>query len=404
MKLVFWTLPNSGLQTISDLNAVLAKFKTFYPEVTISLQVLTDKTMWQRLFLCMRENPGCELPDIVEIPHHWTALFSELELFENLTGLDCSLSVDNCITPLKPHCFLPGSKKIYSLPWWMSVTALHYRVDHLKKVSEDPADIMKTWRGFLSCCGNLKKKFRSADYFPVANSSLRGSLTMREIMPFIWERGGDLFNEDLTKAAIDKKQVIEGIEDFLALFTKGFMPLMRERGSLGTMAEGKASMILTRRQSQAVFDTSDKVSLELKTLPVPGREASSISFMTSYNLAILKSSERKKSALKLLKWLTADEYATQYSKLIKAFPCSTDGFEKFIFSSHERMKTYAEIVAKARCLPNNPVCATYAGLLDEVLSHICWEMLKARYSRGLLVKELVKVKIEIDYLLSLYGY
>jgi ABC-type glycerol-3-phosphate transport system substrate-binding protein len=403
MELVFWILPNSGLETMSHLNAILAKFNTFYPEIRVKPQVLIDKTLWQRLFLSRRQDPGFELPDLVEIPHYWTALFSRLGMFENLTGLDASLSVENCILPLKPHCFLPGSREIYSVPWWMSVTALHYRVDHLNKVTGNPENLLKTWDGLLSACGALKNRFRTCDYFPVANSSLRGLLTLREVLPFIWERGGDLFDSRLKKPTIHNDAVIKGIEDFLILFERGFMPLMREKGSLGTMAEGKASMVLTRRQSQAVFDESFQTSLSLKTLPVPGLRASSISFMTSYNLSISKSSSKKKQALELVKWLCSDEYSTQYSKLIKAFPCTTEGFEKFIFSSQERMKTYAEIVAKARCLANTPVCATYVGLLDEVLAHICWEMVKGRSVGGLLMEQLNKVQVEVDYLMSLYG-
>lgn len=403
MELVFWLLPNSGLETMSHLNAIIGKFNTFYPEIRVKPHVLTDKTLWQRLFLSRREDPGFELPDIVEIPHHWTALFSKLGMLENLTGLDPSLSVENCILPLKSHCFMPGSKDIYSLPWWMSVTALHYRVDHLFKVTDNPENLLKTWDGLLSACSELKKKFRARDYFPVANSSLRGLLTLREVLPFIWERGGDLFDAQLKRPAIYEEVVIKGVEDFLVLFERGFMPLMRERGSLGTMAEGKASMVLTRRQSEAVFDESVRTPLILKTLPFPGRKTSSISIMTSYNLVILKSGGRKKRALELVKWLCSDEYSTQYSKLIKAFPCSTEGFEKFIFSSQERMKTYAEIVAKAKCLPSSVVCATYVGILDEILAYVCWEMVKGRYSRSLLIKQLKKAQIEIEYLLSLYG-
>ncbi|HUT85404.1 MAG TPA: extracellular solute-binding protein [Elusimicrobiales bacterium] len=403
MKLILWTLPNSGLQTMSHLSAMLSQFGASHKDITVKTSVLINKTLWQRLFSCKRKDPDFELPDLVEIPHYWTALFSKMDFLENLSKLDKNLSVADCIEPLKPHCFLPGSKKIHSVPWWMSVTALHYRVDHLKKITKDPENFLKTWDGMLKACSKLKKIFRSPDYFPIANSSLKGSLNLREVLPFIWENGGDLFNADLTQATVDREQSIKAIKDFLVLFKKGFMPLMRERGSLGTMMEGKASMVLTRRQSQAVSDKNAQTHIPLKTLPAPGKYESSVSFMTSYNLAILKSSNKKKHALKLLKWLTRVDSSVEYSKSIQAFPCSTKGFEQFIFSSHERMKTYAEIVAKARCLPSTPVCATYVGLLDEVLSRVCRDIVKGRYKSDLLPKEMARVKAEVDYLISLYG-
>jgi len=403
MKLILWTLPNSGLKTVSHLDVILKKFRRSNPDITIKPVVLIDKTLWQRLFLCAKEDPGFETPDLVEIPHHWTALFSKLGMLADLTKLSPGLSLKNYIDPLKTHCYLPETKKIHSIPWWMSVTALHYRVDHLKKITKNPEELLKTWDGLLHACAKLKKVFRSSDYFPIANSSLRGSMNLREVLPLIWERGGDIFNKDLTKAVIRNKRSLRGIEDFLTLFRKGYMPLMRERGSLGTMSEGKSSMILTRRQSQAAFDRDAQSQMSLKTLPIPGRKGSSVSFMTSYNLAVLNYSSKKRQAFRLLRWLCRQSASVKYSNMIKAFPPSIDGFEEFIFSSHERMQTYSEIVANARCLPTTAVCATYIGILDEVLASICRDIVIKGYSSGLLSSKIEKVQKEIDHILSLYG-
>ena len=399
----FWVLPNSGVQTVAHLRALLVEFSMEHPDVRVDISVLTRETMWSKIFECQREPRTGEVADLVLIPHYWTALFARLGILAELSGQDGPSSLEEWIEPLRAHCVLPGTAKIYSVPWWMDVTALHYRVDHLREVCSNPDEQLSRWDGFVAACEALAARRKGGNYFPLENANLKGSVNIRDLLPCIWNRGGDIFNTEFTRAAVHRDESLRGMEDFLQLFRKGHMPLMRERGSLGTMLEGKASMVLSRRLSQSVLPAGDQPDFEVKTLPVPGEIFGSHSFMSSYNLGILKAAQNQRDAMLLLKWLAHTDQQISYARLIHAFPPSSAGFENFIFSSHERMRTYAGIVSGTRCLPNVMVCGTYVEVLDKVLSRVSMELVRGTYSVGLLMQEMVKVQVEMDYLMSLYG-
>jgi len=401
----FWILPNSGLETVSHMRLLLDYFRSQRPDLEIEITVLTRQSLWQKLFLCQRGLlPAAQRPDIVQIPHYWTALFSRLGLLENLSLLLPSLCDDCLLEPLRANCYMPGSSDIYSYPWWMDVSALHYRVDHLENLGIEPEKAMATWDGFLKVCGMLQQKRGGHNYFPLENANIKGTMTARDVLPFIWNRGGDIFSTDMMRSTIHREEVLRGIEDYLNLFRRGYMPLMREKGSIGTLSQGRASMSISRRLSPITQSEAAGNRLMVRTIPIPGDIFGSQSFLSSYNLAILASSQHKEDAAGLLRWMTAEENMSRYCNLVQAFPCTAAGFEKFIFSSSERMGTYAQIVAGAKALPNMTVCGTYMEIIDEVLDRISHDLAAERFSSSLLLREMVKVQVEVDFLISLYGH
>ncbi|MDD2772260.1 MAG: extracellular solute-binding protein [Elusimicrobiales bacterium] len=402
--MLFWVLPNSGVGTVSHLTALLSEFSREYPHIKVELAVLTRESLWREIFGFQREPRRSAGADIIQFPHYWTALLVRLGILAELGELDSRLSsVTEWIEPLRPHCLLPGTQQVYSVPWWMDVSALHYRVDHLREVSSNPDEQLARWDGFMEACEALSKLKKGGTYFPLENSNMRGSVTIRDVLPCMWNRGGDIFNSSSTRAVAHRDESLRGMEDFLQLFRKGYMPLMRERGSLGTLLEGKASMTISRRLSQSVLPQGEEPDFEVKTLPVPGELFGSHSYLSSYNLGVARGGKNQQEAVTLLKWLTGTEQQLRYSQMIHAFPPSTAGFERFIFSSHERMRTYSGIVAGARTVPNVMVCGTYMTVLDSTLSRLAMELAKGAWNPALLMQAMVKVQVEMDYLLSLYG-
>ncbi len=401
--MIFWMLPNSGLQSVADMKTMLTEFSAEHPDIAVEVRVLARRALWTRMFLSQREGVDDAVADLVQIPHYWTALFSRLGVITDLNDLDPALSANECIAPLQPHCFMPGTQRVHSVPWWMDVSALHYRVDHLQQIDSNPDALFTKWDGLLSACEALARNRKVHNYYPMENANARGSFTIREMLPCILNRGGDLFSQDLSRASVHREECLRGIEDYLALFRRGFMPLLRERGSLGTVAEGKASIVISRRQSESIFSMGTEGEVPVRTVPVPGELFGSNSYLSSYNLAIMREGTAQQEALTLLKWLTSNSRQQKYARLIDAFPCSNAAFEGFIFSSRERLSTYAAIVGSARTLPNITVCGTAVKILDEAMGRLASEIVKNRYSSSLLMQEMVKAQVEMDYLLSLYG-
>ncbi|WP_428074882.1 extracellular solute-binding protein [Candidatus Avelusimicrobium aviculae] len=399
--MIIWVMPDSGSRTKEDYARLSALFQKEYPGVDITVRVFTRNILWRKIFTIKNPTPEEEIPDVIQIPHYWTALLTRAGVAENLSKLDPGLSLNNALFPLKPHCYLPGTKDIYSYPWWFDMSALHYRGDHLKLVSSNPEEDLSTWEGLLRICEALKQNFKdNPGYYPMQNSDWRGSLSVRSALCAIWDRGTDLITPDFKQSLVHTEQFKAGIKDYVTLALKNYMPILRERGSLGTMISGKASILMSRKQGVASFDT--KRGVRVKTVPVPTTGSVYYSYLSGMNLMINVLSKEKENALAFIKWCARADNQIRYAGMMEVFPAFEDSFEQFIFSSARRLQTYGSILASAKTLPNITVTGTVIEILNKILAVSATQIVEERFTMASLDRELDNASKEIDYLLSLY--
>lgn len=399
--MIIWVMPDSGSRTKEDYARLSALFRKEYPGVDITVRVFTRNILWRKIFTIKNPTPEEEIPDVIQIPHYWTALLTRAGVAENLSKLDPGLSLNNALFPLKPHCYLPGTKDIYSYPWWFDMSALHYRGDHLKLVSSNPEEDLSTWEGLLRICEALKQTFKdNPGYYPMQNSDWRGSLSVRSALCAIWDRGSDLITPDFKQSLVHTEQFKAGIKDYVTLALKNYMPILRERGSLGTMISGKASILMSRKQGVASFET--KRGVRVKTVPVPTTGSVYYSYLSGMNLMINVLSKEKENALAFIKWCARADNQIRYAGMMEVFPAFEDSFEQFIFSSARRLQTYGSILASAKTLPNITVTGTVIEILNKILAVSATQIVEERFTMASLDRELDNASKEIDYLLSLY--
>ena len=399
--MIIWVMPDSGSRTKEDYARLSALFQKEYPGVDITVRVFTRNILWRKIFTIKNPTPEEEIPDVIQIPHYWTALLTRAGVAENLSKLDPGLSLNNALFPLKPHCYLPGTKDIYSYPWWFDMSALHYRGDHLKLVSSNPEEDLSTWEGLLRICEALKQTFKdNPGYYPMQNSDWRGSLSVRSALCAIWDRGTDLITPDFKQSLVHTEQFKAGIKDYVTLALKNYMPILRERGSLGTMISGKASILMSRKQGVASFDT--KRGVRVKTVPVPTTGSVYYSYLSGMNLMINVLSKEKENALAFIKWCARADNQIRYAGMMEVFPAFEDSFEQFIFSSARRLQTYGSILASAKTLPNITVTGTVIEILNKILAVSATQIVEERFTMASLDRELDNASKDIDYLLSLY--
>ena len=281
------------------------------------------------------------------------------------------------------------------------MSALHYRGDHLKLVSSNPEEDLSTWEGLLRICEALKQTFKdNPGYYPMQNSDWRGSLSVRSALCAIWDRGTDLITPDFKQSLVHTEQFKAGIKDYVTLALKNYMPILRERGSLGTMISGKASILMSRKQGVASFDT--KRGVRVKTVPVPTTGSVYYSYLSGMNLMINVLSKEKENALAFIKWCARADNQIRYAGMMEVFPAFEDSFEQFIFSSARRLQTYGSILASAKTLPNITVTGTVIEILNKILAVSATQIVEERFTMASLDRELDNASKEIDYLLSLY--
>lgn len=399
--MLFWMMPDNAERTQSVMEDFLKDFKKENPSIAIEIEVINRANLWNKIFSLRHLIRAGKGPDLIAMPHYWTELLIKADVLVNLTEFDKTFRVDNYLEILHPHCYKKGTSDIYAIPWWFDITALHYREDHLSQITSAPQELLSTWQGMLEACKILKERFSDVEgYFPMQNSDWRGSLSHRAVLPCIWSKGGFLMDEKENLSGFNIAKTRQGIEDFAQLALKGYMPILRERSSLGTISSGYASMIMTRRQGIAMFE-GQKANFEVKTLPIPKTGDNSVNYLDATNLALIKGEHQEEAAL-LLKWLTLPENQIKYSALTEVFPSLEASFENFLISSPVRVQNYTKILSTARTLPSHIASGTLMEMLGEVMTKTSSNIVENSYSVAKLEELLLKEQKEADDILSLY--
>ena len=399
--MILWVMPDAGDKTKETYASFLALFQKENPSIHVSMRVFTRNVLWRRMFTIKNPTHEEEVPDIIQIPHYWTALLVREGVAENLSQLDPGLSLASCLSPLKPHCYKPGTKDIYSYPWWFDISALHYRADHLRFVTDNPERDLATWPGFMQICAALREKFKDVPgYYPVQNSDWRGSLSMRSALPCVWGRGVDLLSPDFKRTSVATKAFKEGIRDYINLALQNYMPILRERGSLGTIVSGKASLMISRKQGVSTFDA--RRGIQVRTLPVPATGETSASYLSGMNLFVNVRSQQKKEALTFIKFCARPDIQAHLAKMLEVFPAFEDAAELFVLSSTKRLRAYTAILPHAKTLPNVIVTGTVMEILKRILAVCATQIVEGRFTQASLDRELDLAAKEIEYLLSIY--
>ncbi len=399
--MIVWVMPDSGDKSKDNYNSFLALFKKENPHIPITVRVFTRNVLWRRMFTIKNPQHEEEIPDVIQIPHYWTALLVRQGVAENLSELDPSLSLTHCMPSLREHCLGTNTKHIYSYPWWFDVSALHYRADHLKLVSDNPARDLSTWKGLLEICAKLQDKFKDvAGYYPMQNSDWRGSLSMRSALPCVWGKGAELISADLKNTDVGTKAFKEGLRAYINLALNNYMPILRERGSLGTVVSGQASLMISRKQGVATFDA--RHGARVRTLPVPSTGDRSVAYLSGMNLFINVLSQEKKNALKFIKFCARPDVQAHYATMLDVFPAFEEPFEKCVQVAPHRLQAYSQILASAKTLPNLTITGTVMEILKRILAVCATQIVEDRFTQASLDRELDNAAKEISYLLSLY--
>ncbi len=401
--MIFWMMPDSSVQTKAVMEEFLLPFKRENPDADIEIKVIPRRTLWMKMFALKHEIGQPDCPDIIAIPHYWTQLLTKANALVNLTELDKTLRVDNCLDPLKPHCYKQDSVDIYSYPWWFDITALHYREDHLKLITDNPEEQLSTWAGFLDAAQKLKEYFNENEgYMPVQNTDWRGSLSHRAVLPCLWSKGAYILNMQTNTAGFGDPLFREGMQDFIDLAVKHYMPILVERSSLGTISSGKASMVMSRKQGLSAFEGAN-TDVKVKTLPIPTTGNIKVNYLGGVNLAIVRGGRNTEQALNLLKWLTKGENQIKYSALTEVFPAKEAAFESFLLSSPHRIQNYTNIIANARTLPNHLATGTLMEIMANIMTTIASAIVQGKYTKEELRIQLKRAEAEAKNILTIYN-
>ncbi|MBN1409945.1 MAG: extracellular solute-binding protein [Spirochaetales bacterium] len=393
---------DSSTLSTSAFNEEVSHFKEENPGYDFELEIISWQYGFQKIVQSVKHGSG---PDIVQLGNSWIGALSMIDSFDPLEGSKIELDKNNFFPAAFEMGFMPRSEKLIAVPWLLDGRIFYYNRKMLEKAGFKLEE-NTTWDGMM----DLFKQIKSAKMMPFCCFRFSESMILQEILPWIWNFGGDVFSPDFSRIIIDEPSSFEGIKRYFELLTDYSIThdgVIME--SLYDRFFSTNDFVFISGQSWPLFVFFNSLSPEYKNDVVqkinimhrPAGPANNQSFIGGSLLAVPKYSRNKEAACRFLNYLVSTESQVRYAMSAGAHPANIFAFEKMA----EKMSLDADILTaliyNSRSYPNHPLWS----LIDNQLSHVFVGLLNkifaGSYTENELRSRLSELRENLEFLVSL---
>jgi multiple sugar transport system substrate-binding protein len=193
-------------------------------------------------------------------------------------------------------------KKVLALPFESELVGLYY---NKKMLEEANVAVPKTWEELQVAAEKLTTDKVSGLVLPQEKDAYLNFIWY----PFLWQNGGSVLSEDLTKSTFNSPETAEALDFWGSFFQKGHAPSKTSMGSsdVGNLGTGKAAMQVVGTWAIAELETNYKdVEVGLTPLPLPnGGVAKTVA--GGWKFAVNANSKYEKEAADFVMWAFAED-------------------------------------------------------------------------------------------------
>ncbi|NMR20694.1 sugar ABC transporter substrate-binding protein [Cellulomonas fimi] len=248
----------------------------------------------------------------------------------------------------------------YGVPWYVETRVLYYRTD---LVPEPPTD----WDGLTAMAQQAKSS--GAAYGINLQPGETGA--WQTFMPFAWQAGAQLTNEDGTEFTIDSPEFVEALTYYQSFFTDGLAPTDLPQGTLEQdFVAGKIASFVSGPWHVGILEETENADMSKVALaPLPSG-AEQASFIGGANLAVFKDAENRDAAWKFVEWLTRPEIQVQWYETVTDLPSVASAWEDPAIADDQYLGVFGEQLDSAVAPPSIPTWEEVASVIDTELERL----------------------------------
>lgn len=295
----------------ADFADVIAAFEREHPGVTIDVQ----RIPWQQFFERVETMiAGGRMPDLLYTPILATGRYATLGILLDITDrIPVSMRQDFLDGPLNTVTF---DGRVYGLPHFSDDIAIFYNKDAFARAGVTPptVDDRWSWDELLAAARRVKE----------ANGMPYGITTGSDIsqwLPFLYQAGGRVLNEDHTGPAIDRPESLRAIAWFQSWFREGLAPsgvfAGAEQGEV-LFEQGRVPMIVTFSGYISRF-ASNVRDFDFGVLPMP-QDRYVANKLGGYNVVGFEATEHPDEVYAFMAFLTRPEWMARFVQANGVFP------------------------------------------------------------------------------------
>jgi len=349
---VFWHSFVSS--TIPALNELLAKFEEEHPHIRVKAQYIpTGDALLQKLVTSIQSGNA---PDV-----SWV----HAQYFGSLAGADAIYPMDefingpNGFTEEELNDFYPALLKLsswkgtlYSLPMEGTNLGLLYNKGLFRKAGLDPNKPPETWDELyeyakkLTIDENRDGKFEQVGFlvpvFPA--SGPLGSWTVWQWIPFLWQAGGYVINEEQTRVLYNSEAGVAALSYWKKMYDEFKLNDFTNEFDYAFISE---QLVMTPDGPWNLPRYKDILkNLDWGIAPLPKGPVKHATIVGGEYLTIFKQSEHPEAAWEFVKWIVKPETQAFWSMKSMYLPVRRSVLEiqeyRDFLEEHPNLKAYVE--------------------------------------------------------------
>lgn len=364
------------------------RFEAMHPDLRIVTQAIPWSGAHEKI---MTSVIGEIPPDVCQMGTTWMAEFATIGALE---PLDAFLSQT---TDISVGQFFPGALEtnrvngqLFGVPWYVDTRILFYRADLLKQAGFPKPP--ETWDELQAAARALKKV--DADGRPIQYGMAMAPNDWGEFLPLFWQNDGQLLNDDMTAAGVDRAPFVEAASYFKYYFdTEELTPLYQGAGMdlLQGFKTGYFPMFIggpwmVAEVKNKIPDVRDSFAVT----PRPGRKNRK-SFIGGCNLVTFRKSKNKEWALKFIAYLSRPDIQVEWYKMTTDLPAARDAWNADILKNDPHLNAFGRQLAWTQAPPNHPSWEQMASAINRVLEKIVRNKISVEEGYGEMVRDLDQI-------------
>lgn len=353
--LTVWAMGAEG----ENLDKLTAKFEEENPDVDVEVTAVPWGSAHDKFIAAIASGTT---PDVAQVGSTWMGEFAALGALEQVPDeIDSSVFFEGAAATNE----VDGAT--YGVPWYVETRVVYYRTDIAEAagITEPPTD----WEGLKDMAAAMKTQ-PGVDW----GISLQpgGTGSWQTLVPFMWQAGGDVVNEDHTEFTFDTDENAEALSYYQSFFTDGLANSAPAEGTTeADFVSGKVPMFISGPWMISSVEAlggegfADKYSVAV----MPTAE-SNASFVGGANLGVFTNTENRDSAWKLVQFLTEEETQAEWFDIVAALPAVKSAWESDALKSDEKLAVFGTQLETAKAPPSITTWEQVATSLDAQVESV----------------------------------
>lgn len=316
----------SGETANDSINAAIAEFEKANPDIKVKRTTFAFADLSKSI---LQGSVGGQVPDVAVVDVVDNQNFASLGMLKDLSndGINKSDFFDG------PWSSVVYEGKTYGIPLNSNNLALYYNKQMLKDAGvEVPTD----WASLK----DVAKKTTKGDVKGIAISAVKSESATFQILPFVWQTGGDL--KDYATSGATALAYLRGLIDDGSMSEA--VSNYTQEDARTQFITGKSAMMINGPWELATLTKDAQFDWDVAPLPKDKRAATS---MGGENVVVMNGAKQSDAAVKLAKFLTSAEGAKIYCDGSGQLSSRPDLQGKLKLSNDAKLKVFEGQLADA---------------------------------------------------------